>query len=59
MPKPCLVHLHATFLAHVLPRVERHGRIYFRHVKSPDRKEELLAELRGLACYADARIMRN
>jgi hypothetical protein len=57
MPKPCLAHgeaarlaaLHAAFLAHVLPRVERHGRVYFRHVKCPDRKEELLAELRGLA----------
>jgi hypothetical protein len=43
-----LAALHATFLAHVLPRVEAHGRVYFRHVRS-DRKEELLAELRGLA----------
>src|SRR5262249_51820331 len=41
--------LHATFLSHVLPRVEAHGRVFFRHVKSADRKEELLAELRGLA----------
>jgi hypothetical protein len=40
--------LHATFLAEVLPRVEAHGRVYFRHVRCPDRKEELLAELRGL-----------
>src|SRR4051794_37011919 len=37
-----LAHLHATFLTQVLPRVERHGRVYFRHVKCPDRKEELL-----------------
>src|SRR5262245_54037173 len=44
-----LVHLHATFLTQVLPRVEAHGRVYFRHVKCPDRKEELLAEMRGLA----------
>ena len=45
----CSLHqLHAVFLAEVLPRVEQHGRIYFRHVKCLDRKEEMLAELRGL-----------
>jgi hypothetical protein len=43
-----LQQLHAIFLADVLPRVEAHGRIYFRHVKCPDRKEEFLAELCGL-----------
>ena len=54
MPKPCLVQavrlvqLQTTFLTHVLPRVEAHGRIFFRHVRCPHRKEELLAELRGL-----------
>jgi hypothetical protein len=54
MPKPCLVraarivHLQTTFLTHVLPRVETHGRVYFRNVRCPDRKEELLAEMRGL-----------
>src|SRR5215475_7404588 len=41
--------LHATFLTYVLPRVERHGRVYFRHVRCPHQKEELLAEMRGLA----------
>jgi hypothetical protein len=54
-----LARLHATFLAHVLPRVERHGRIYFRHVKSPDRKEELLAELRGLVWKWFVRLVRR
>src|SRR5262245_34264585 len=55
MRSPCpaqtarLVHLQATFLTHVLPRVEAHGRVYFRHVRCPHRKEELLAEMRGLA----------
>jgi hypothetical protein len=57
MHKPCpahaqaarLVQLQATFLAQVLPRVEAHGRVHFRHVRCPDRKEELLAEMRGLA----------
>jgi hypothetical protein len=49
MPKPCLVQLQTTFLTHVLPRVEAHGRVYFRHVRCLDRKEELLAEMCGLA----------
>src|SRR5262245_60443610 len=55
MRSPCpaqaarLVQLQTTFLTHVLPRVEQHGRVYFRHVKCRDRKEELLAEMRGLA----------
>ena len=40
--------LHATFLAHVLPRVEQHGRVYFRHIKCSQQKEELLAEMCGL-----------
>jgi hypothetical protein len=54
MPKPCLVQaarlvqLQTTFLTQVLPRVEQHGRIYFRHIKCSQQKEELLAELRGL-----------
>jgi hypothetical protein len=41
--------LQASFLAQVLPRIQLHGRISFRHVKCPHRKEELLAEMRGLA----------
>lgn len=46
---PCsLPALHATFLA-ILPRIEAHGRVYFRHVRCPHQKEELQAELRGLA----------
>jgi hypothetical protein len=54
-----LAALHAAFLTHVLPRVERHGRVYFRHVKCPDRKEELLAELRGLAWKWFVRLVRR
>src|SRR5215471_842898 len=55
MQSPCLVQaarlvqLQTIFLTDVLPRVEGHGSIYFRHVKCADRKEELLAEMRGLA----------
>ncbi len=40
--------LQARFLT-ILPRIERHGRCYFRHVRCPHQKEELLAEMRGLA----------
>src|SRR5262249_4397288 len=40
-------------------RVEAHGRVYFRHVRCPDRKEELLAELRGLAWKWYVRLVRR
>jgi hypothetical protein len=32
----------------ILRRIERHGQAYFRQVKCLTRKEELLAEMRGL-----------
>jgi hypothetical protein len=54
-----LADLHTTFLSKVLPRVMAHGRVYFRHVKCPDRKEELLAELRGLAWKWFVRLVRR
>jgi hypothetical protein len=40
--------LHARFLA-ILPAVEKHGRVYFRHLKCLHRLEEILAEMRALA----------
>lgn len=40
--------LHARFLA-LLPRIETHARIYFRHLKCPGRKEEAVAETVGIA----------
>ncbi len=40
--------LHARFLS-ILPRIELHARIYFRHVKCPDRKADLIQETRSLA----------
>jgi hypothetical protein len=50
VPPPAdLAHLHTVFLADFLPRVEQHGRVYFRHIKCSQQKEELLAEMRGLA----------
>jgi hypothetical protein len=38
--------LHSTFLQ-ILPRIELHGRVYFRH-KDADAREELTAEMIGL-----------
>jgi hypothetical protein len=38
--------LHAAFLL-ILPRVELHGRIFFRHL-SPDRREDAVQEMCGL-----------
>ena len=45
---PPLVALHAAFLL-ILPRIERHGRVYFRHVKDPTQKEEFIADMVALA----------
>ena len=42
-----LATLHAQFLV-ILPRVELHGRIYFRFL-APDQKDELIQEMRALA----------
>src|SRR5260370_10896904 len=40
--------LQETFVGNVLPRVEAHGRVYFRHVRCKHRKQELLAEMAAL-----------
>jgi hypothetical protein len=39
-----LEHLHAAFLA-IVPRIERHGEVYFRHVRCPHRKADYIAEM--------------
>ena len=44
-----LARLQAAFLAQVLPKVLSHGRVYFRHLKSAERKEEYIAEMVALA----------
>jgi hypothetical protein len=38
---------HAAFLS-LLPRIELHGRVYFRDVASPELREELIAEMVAL-----------
>src|SRR5262245_62940342 len=53
-----LARLHADFLS-VLPRIEAHGRCYFRHVKCHHRKEEYLAEMRALCWLWFVRLVRR
>jgi hypothetical protein len=43
-----LARLQAAFLASVLPKVIAHGRVYFRHLRSAELKEEYLAEMVAL-----------
>lgn len=40
--------LHSSFL-HMLPRIERHARFHFRHVRCPQRKDDAIAETVGIA----------
>ncbi len=42
-PTPATEALHARFLA-ILPRIELHARIFFRHVKCPHKQADLIAE---------------
>jgi len=44
-----LPHLHASFLAIVLPRVLSHGRVCFGGIKCPHRREDAIQDMIGLA----------
>ncbi|HEY7427184.1 MAG TPA: hypothetical protein VH682_23320 [Gemmataceae bacterium] len=46
---PCLARLHAVFLKVILPRVQLHARIYFRHIKCQVQRADCIAEAIGLA----------
>ena len=48
-PGPSLEALQVAFLALVLPKVVSHGRVYFRHLRSAELKEEYIAEMVALA----------
>jgi hypothetical protein len=48
MPGLPLALLHTRFLS-LLPRIELHGRIYFRHLRCPHRKADAIQEMRALA----------
>jgi hypothetical protein len=43
-----LEEMHAAFLL-ILPHIEVHGRIYFRHVRCPHKKADAVQEMRALA----------
>ena len=53
MPTPfsssTLAHLQASFVALVLPRVLSHGRVCFRDVPCPHRRQDAIQEMIGLA----------
>jgi hypothetical protein len=45
---PSLAQLHVAFLT-ILPSVELHGRIYFRHLRCPHKKADAVQEMQALA----------
>ena len=45
---PLMEEMHARFLL-LLPRVELHGRIYFRHLRCPHKKADAIQEMCALA----------
>ncbi len=47
VPQPALVDLHRRFLL-IVPRIQLHGRVYFRHIKCRERKEDAIQEMIGL-----------
>ncbi len=51
--------LRETFVGSILPRVEAHGRVYFRHVRCYHRKKELLAEMAALSWRWYVRLVRR
>src|SRR5262245_6363765 len=61
-PALCVHSLHRlqqTFVADILPRVEAHGQVYFRHVRCSHQKEELLAEMAALCWKWFLRLVRR
>jgi hypothetical protein len=50
--------LQTRFIA-VLPRIETHARIYFRHLQCPHQREEALAECLALAWWWFIRLVRR
>jgi len=47
LPLASLDHLHARFLA-ILPRIETHAQIHFRHLRCPGKREDAIAEVIAL-----------
>jgi hypothetical protein len=57
-PVRSLALLQAGFLA-ILPLIEQHGRVYFRHVTCPDRRADRVAEMVALAWHWYVRLARR
>jgi hypothetical protein len=58
LQSPTVVQLQTRFLA-LLPRIETHARIYFRHLKYPHQREEALAECLALCWWWFIRLVRR
>jgi hypothetical protein len=58
LQSPTVVQVQNRFLA-VLPRIETHARIYFRHLRCPHQREEALAECLALAWCWFIRLVRR
>jgi hypothetical protein len=58
LQSPTAVQLQTRFLS-VLPRIERHARIYFRHLKCLHQREEAVAECLALAWAWFIRLVRR
>src|SRR5260221_13262805 len=52
-------HLKDTFVGDILPRIEAHGRVIFRHVRCYYRRKELLAEMAALSWRWFVRLVRR
>jgi hypothetical protein len=52
-------HLQETFVGDILPRIEAHGKVYFRHVRCRHRKQELIAEMAALSWRWFLRLVRR
>jgi hypothetical protein len=48
-PAPDHAPLHNLFLTALLPRIEQHGRVYFRFLRCPARREDAIAEMVALS----------
>jgi hypothetical protein len=46
--KPDVINVQAVFLL-ILPRIERHAQIYFRHVRCPQQQDDAIAEVVALS----------
>jgi hypothetical protein len=61
MPEPSrapAAHLQSHFLA-VLPRIEGHARVRFRHIRCPDRRDDAVAEAVAVAWESFLRLVEE